>query len=91
MSESGPYETEVVDMKIDIEVGKARYQDTYYMAKEIAETANRYHRDGYDLISITPVINGEWDWVRDEPEVKYGFSFTESVVMLFKDRNHQPD
>ena len=84
--ERAPYETEVVDMQVSIEVGERRILKTYDFAENIAKLANDYYKSGSDLVSIIPIINGDWEFDKDTEQTET-FSYTESVVMVFKERD----
>jgi len=51
------------------------------LGEEIEKTCNEMHEEGYKVISITPIIRGDWGAGGGEHSFGYGFSVTDGVVI----------
>jgi len=51
------------------------------LSENIDKACNNLHNDGYEVISILPIIRGDWGYTGDGG---YGFSVTDGVIITAK-------
>lgn len=79
------------------EVGTSDSQvDAVRLSNDLAKAVEQMNADGYELVSVTPIISGDYNYhVQEGNGLKkhahkssyafgYGFSFTEGLTVIFK-------
>lgn len=104
----GMFSSEVIEVEEPIyeevieKVPTGKYSDRYIdiddFAQRISDACNKLHEDGYDVIKVTEVIDGRYNYAWDRYGLStngsaatcysygYGYSVTDGVVILGKKR-----
>ncbi|MGP9510610.1 hypothetical protein ACT3R2_16565 [Halomonas sp. AOP43-D1-39] len=72
--------------------------DSQRLAQDLAEAVNQLNEEGFDVVSVTPITSGAYDWAYKTGTFVgqgeggygygygYGYSFTNSLIVTAKKR-----